>query len=188
MRVRTHSRRKGCSHKKNLIFSIQKGKKSSWVWTVSVPPSGLTTLLVFICFCKAACSPQWSVKSNILTSKPSFQLKFGKQYALFFFSTVIFLKYIVKCVLLQIFRGLENSDSVAVWRATCYFCPVVCLPPLSLFFPPFPANMCSVSRGVPQPGRAGCVHMFSRLPQEVSLNEEAPLLLLLATEKLAWPR
>lgn len=37
---------------------------------------------------------------------------------------------------------------------------------------PSAADVCCVPGGVPQPGRAGCVSMFSRLPQEVSFNEE----------------
>lgn len=42
------------------------------------------------------------------------------------------------------------------------------------FFLHSAADVCCVSRGVPQSGRAGCVSMYSRLPQEVSSNEEAP--------------
>lgn len=61
--------------------------------------------------------------------------------------------------------------------AGCGFsCNLVCLPS----HPASAADVCGVFGGVPQPGRAGRVSVFSRLPQEVSLNsdEEAPFQLV----------
>lgn len=65
----------------------------------------------------------------------------------------------------------------ALSGAGCGFsCNLLCLPS----HPASAADVCGVFGGVPQPGRAGRVSVFSRLPQEVSLNsdEEAPFQLV----------